>query len=117
MNMEREIYKLEIDQVSPTDWHQHLQGFADASLYQTWSYGAARWGENNLSRLVFKKGAEIFGLAQLRIVRPPVIGSGIAYLRWGPVFHQNRGEPEGGVFRQIIVALQKEYVVARGNAL
>src|ERR1039457_5385501 len=98
MKTSTETCAAEVDRVNQADWHRHLQGFADANIYQTWSYGATRWGENSLSHLVPKNGSEILGLAQLRIVRAPVIGSGIAYLRWGPLFHQSRGEPDAETF-------------------
>jgi lipid II:glycine glycyltransferase (peptidoglycan interpeptide bridge formation enzyme) len=115
--MEHKLHTVEIDRVTATDWDHLLQDFADASIYQTWSYGATRWGEGNLSHLVFKRGTDVLGLAQLRIARTPVVGSGVAYLRWGPLFRRHHTQPDGEVFRQFIGALQKEYVSERGLAL
>lgn len=113
----KKVSTVEIDRISQPDWHRHLAGFADANIYQSWSYGAACWGENNLSHLVLKNGSAIVGLGQLRIVRTPVIGSGVAYLRWGPLFQSQPGGPDAATLRQLLGALQQEYVTKRGLAL
>ena len=107
---------VEIDRVSQADWHKQLENFPDATIYQTWSYGAIRWGEQNLSHLALKNDSDIFGLAQLRIVRTPFIGSGVAYLRWGPLFRRSHDGDESLLCR-LIRSLQAEYVVKQGHGL
>src|SRR5436309_15783119 len=72
-----------IDQVSEREWNDLLSQFADASLYQSWAYGAVSWGEKNLSHLRLRSAGQVVGMAQFRIVRVPLLSSGIAYLRWG----------------------------------
>jgi hypothetical protein len=105
-------------EANQSEWHRHLEKFSDANIYQTWSYGAIRWGEQNLSHFVLKRDSEILGLAQLRIVRTPIIGSGIAYLRWGPLVQSNNsGEGNEKIFRLLIEALQEEYALKKGHAL
>jgi hypothetical protein len=90
-----------------------LDLFDDANLYQTWSYGAVRWGRKNLSHLVLRRCGEAVGMAQLRIVRPVIGRFGMAYLRWGPLC-ERRGEPlDSEVFRAMAVALEEEYVRRR----
>ena len=42
-----------------TEWSQMLDLFDDANIYQTWSYGAVRWGRKNLSHLVLKRNGEV----------------------------------------------------------
>lgn len=118
MNATLDHFALEIDRVNQADWDRLLEGFADASLYQTWGYGAVRWGGQNLGHLVLRNGPEIAGLAQLRIVRAPLIGAGVAYLRWGPLFQSRRGAGgEAELLRRLIRALQEAYVSGQGHAL
>ena len=117
MNTHPEHSEIEIDRVGQSDWHKHLEGFLDASIYQTWCYGAICWGGQHLSHLVLKNNSEVFGLAQLRIVRAPIIGSGVAYLRWGPLFHSRHAGNNEASFRKLIGALQREYVSKQGHAL
>ena len=94
-----------------------LDLFDDANLYQTWSYGAVRWGRKNLSHLVLKRNGEVLGMAQLRIVRPTRFNFGMAYLRWGPLCHRRGTELDAEAALRMARALQEEYVRKRGLLL
>src|SRR5579884_1218458 len=106
-------YKVEVDQTTPAEWSQLIALFDDANLYQTWSYGAVRWGAKCLSHLVLKREQEIVAAAQLRIIRPRFSLGGIAYLRWGPMF-QTRGKSiDLEAAGAMAAALHREYVRKR----
>ena len=105
--------KVEIDSISEQEWSILLEQFRDASLYQTWSYGAIRWGEHNLSHLILKQDEVVVAMAQLRIVKKPIIG-GIAYIRWGGIWQRKNKENDITIFREMIIALREEYVRKRG---
>jgi lipid II:glycine glycyltransferase (peptidoglycan interpeptide bridge formation enzyme) len=106
-------WQVEVDRVTAAEWWLMLDLFDDANLYQTWSYGAVRWREKNLSHLVLKRGGEVLGIAQLRIVRPTSLKFGMAYLRWGPLY-QRRGRPVDPEIPKILArALEEEYVGKR----
>jgi len=103
-------WQVEVDRATRAEWPQMLDLFDDANFYQTWPYGAVRWGEKNLSHLVLKRGGEVLGMAQLRIVRPTRLKFGLAYLRWGPLF-ERRGRPlDSEVAVNIARALEQEYI-------
>lgn len=107
------VWQVEVDRSTPTEWSQMLDLFDDANLYQTWSYGGVRWGEKNLSHMVLKRGGEVLGMAQLRIVRPTRFKFGMAYLRWGPLF-ERRGRPlDPEVAVSMARALKEEYIDKR----
>ncbi|HTZ95273.1 MAG TPA: peptidoglycan bridge formation glycyltransferase FemA/FemB family protein [Terriglobales bacterium] len=105
--------RVEVDQVTPAAWPRILDLFADANIYQTFSYGAIRWGAKNLSHLVLKRNDEVVGIAQLRIVQPTSLKFGMAYLRWGPICHRRGSELDAAVLRRMAEALHEEYVVRR----
>lgn len=107
------VWQVEVDRATPTEWSAMLYLFNDANLYQTWSYGAVRWGRN-LSHLVLKRDGEVVGMAQLRIVRPTRFNFGMAYLRWGPLCHRSGRELDAEVFLEMACALEEEYVHKRG---
>jgi len=111
------VWQVEVDRATPTDWSAMLDLFYDANLYQTWSYGAVRWGRKNLSHLVLKRNGEVLGMAQLRIVRPTRFNFGMAYLRWGPLCHRRGRELDAEALLCVARALQKEYVHKRGLLL
>ena len=112
MNMHE--YKVEVDGVSELGWSELIGRFADASIYQTWAYGAIRWGWRNLSHLVLKREGEVVGMAQLRIIRPANLRMGIAYLRWGPLCHTRGRSFDPGIVKAMAAALREEYVRKRG---
>ena len=107
------VYQVEVDRATPAEWSRLLDLFDDANLYQTWSYGAVRWGRKNLSHLVLRRNGEIVGMAQLRIIRPARLNFGVAYLRWGPLCQQRGQELDPEVVRYIARALQEQYVYKR----
>ena len=111
------VWQVEVDRATPAEWSAMLDLFDDANLYQTWSYGEIRWGRKNLSHLVLKRNREVFGMAQLRIIRPTKFKFGMAYLRWGPLCHRRGSELDAEATLRMAQALQEEYVRKRGLLL
>lgn len=106
-------WQVEVDCSNDTDWSRMLDLFDDASIYQTAAYGAVRWGENNLSRIVLRRDGEVVAIAQLRIVRPTPFKFGMAYLRWGPLW-ERRGLPfDPEVSVRMVGAIEDEYLGKR----
>jgi hypothetical protein len=104
-------WQVEVDRATPSEWSDMLDLFDDANIYQTWSYGAVRWGRKNLSHLVLKRNDEVVGIAQLRIVRPTRLKFGMAYLRWGPICERRGSDLDPEVVARLAEALYQEYVV------
>src|SRR5665213_1750409 len=111
--MVEQLYRADIDAVTAAEWSELLGRFEDANLYQTWSYGAVRWGEENLSHLVLRRNDEVVGMAQLRIICPFFVKRGVTYLRWGPLCQLRGQELELETTRQMALALHEEYVRKR----
>lgn len=107
------LYRADIDTVTAAEWSELLGRFEDANLYQTWSYGAVRWGRENLSHLILRRGDGVAGMAQLRIIRSGFLNCGIAYMRWGPLCLLRGQELELGTLRHMAEALRAEYVRKR----
>ncbi len=112
--MSEERYRTEIDKVSADEWSALVDNFQDANLYQTWAYGAVRWGVKNLSHLVLKSDSQVIAIAQIRIIRPRFVPGGIAYIRWGPLVHRKDSELNATILIQMAHVLHAEYVVRRG---
>ncbi|HEY3044202.1 MAG TPA: peptidoglycan bridge formation glycyltransferase FemA/FemB family protein [Vicinamibacterales bacterium] len=110
-------YTSEIDTVDQRSWHECLQDFDDANIYQTWSYGEVIGGARNMSHLVLRSGGRVVAVAQARIARLPLVNIGIAYVRWGPVWRYHGLGADVEVFRQALRALRNEFVCRRGLAL
>jgi lipid II:glycine glycyltransferase (peptidoglycan interpeptide bridge formation enzyme) len=98
-------------------WDRLLGQFEDASIYQTTSYGACHWSRDQLRWHALEIGGRAVAIAQLRVVRIPLLKQGIAYLRWGPLCRL-KGEPfDAEALKQLAGALKREYVERRGLML
>lgn len=106
-----------VDQCTRPEWNGMLASFPDASMYQSWDYGQIHWGRRQLSHLVLRQGDEVVAMAQVRIVRVPVLRTGIAYVRWGPLVRGRGGEWNPAIFGAALRALQLEYAIRRGLLL
>jgi len=111
--MQNSNWQVEVDRATSAEWSQMLDLFDDANIYQTAAYGAVRWGERNLSRLVLKRDDEVVGMAQLRIIRPTPLKFGMAYLRWGPIWERLARPLDSEVPIRLAVAIEEEYVKRR----
>ncbi len=108
---------VQVDGQTDESWAEILAQFADANIYQSWAYGAVRWGERNLSHFVLRKGEECVAAAQLRIARLPLLPFGVAYLRWGPICHRHGQELDPSVVVDMVSRLRAEYCERRGLTL
>jgi hypothetical protein len=102
-----------VDAVTEAEWNRLIDRFADANIYQTWAYGAASWGENQLSHLVLQRNGTPVAIAQVRILRLPVVRSGIAYVRWGPLCRLKGSQFDPAAWEAVTKALIDEYVERR----
>jgi lipid II:glycine glycyltransferase (peptidoglycan interpeptide bridge formation enzyme) len=114
--LHREI-RVRVDDLDELAWSALLGRFADASIYQSWAYGAVHWGAHQLSHIVIERDSVAVAAAQVRLVRVPVIGKGIAYVRWGPLCRARDEATDPEVFRHALRALKEEYVERRGLLL
>jgi hypothetical protein len=106
-----------VDCAAEPKWNALLDRFRDANVYQTWAYGAVHWGEDQLSHLVLEQAGEPVALAQLRLMKLPLVRAGVAYLRWGPVCIPHERGWDENVFAAVSRALVQEYVHHRGLLL
>ena len=110
-------YICHVDEVDEKSWGETLQQFDDANIYQTWPYAFVTAGKRNVSHVILRQNGEIIAIAQARITRLPLVGAGIAYVLWGPLWKRSGQAKSLEAFRQIIRALRNEFVHKRGLAL
>ncbi|MGA2673282.1 MAG: hypothetical protein ABSE99_08635 [Terracidiphilus sp.] len=110
-------YTSEIDGIDEQSWYQYLQLFEDASLYQTWAYGEVVEGRRNMAHFALKFNGEVVAIAQARIKQVPVLGLGIGYVRWGPLWRRAGTDVDLEIYRQALRGLRNEFVCKRGLSL
>jgi len=106
-------YTAEFDSVDRSEWYKIINQFSDANIYQTWDYDAVRCGEGNISHFILRFSDKIVSVGQARIVKTPLLGLGVAYIRWGPLWQLGNQNTDPFVFRMAIRALRNEYVCRR----
>jgi lipid II:glycine glycyltransferase (peptidoglycan interpeptide bridge formation enzyme) len=110
---EKNNYTVEIDQVTEVVWHDMISLFRDASIFQTWSYGKIRWGNENLSHLILKRDKKIVAAAQIRIFTLPLLQRGIAYISWGPMWRLWNENEDFEALSVLLEHLTQEYGLKR----
>jgi hypothetical protein len=110
-------YRAEVDRIDRAGWSESLKRYEDTTIYQTWSYGAVRWGESRLSHFLLRRGGRVVGLAQVTVVKAPLFRVGIGYVPWGPLWRKRGERTDIGEMRQLLRGLKEEYVTRRGLLL
>jgi lipid II:glycine glycyltransferase (peptidoglycan interpeptide bridge formation enzyme) len=108
-----QVFASSVDQATEVEWNRILALFQDANVYQTWAYGAVSWGRRQLSHLVLRTGNEIVAAAQLRVIRLPILGRGVAYAPWGPLWRRKEQPADAAVLEEMTRALVQEYAHKR----
>jgi hypothetical protein len=107
--------------VAPVDaasWERLVSGFEDATYDQTHVYGAYLWGEPQLSHLVLRRAdGGVVGAAQVVLLRPPLLGRGLAYVKFGPLWRRKDESADPRALAAMLDALKEEYAVHRGFLL
>ncbi|MCR4438330.1 MAG: GNAT family N-acetyltransferase [candidate division KSB1 bacterium] len=106
-----------VTRLSQREWDTLAGGLADLTVYQTWAYGAVRWGEKNLAHFLLHRSGQIVSAAQARLLSVPLLGLGVAYVRYGPLFRRNGVDERLDAFRQAVRGLRNEFVCERGLTL
>jgi len=110
-------YDVRVDDVDRETWHQLIADFDDAAFYQTWDWGAARFGAKNLSHLRLYRNSNLVGMVQVGILSVTRLPLGIAYVSSGPMWRRAGCADDLSNFHAILAALHEEYVVKRSYFL
>jgi lipid II:glycine glycyltransferase (peptidoglycan interpeptide bridge formation enzyme) len=106
-------FTVSVDQVSEREWNETLPLFADASVYQSWAFGAACWKEHELEHQIITINGEVTAAAQVRVIQLPLVARGIAYLRWGPLWRRDGSSANISALHSALAQLRAHYVTHR----
>jgi lipid II:glycine glycyltransferase (peptidoglycan interpeptide bridge formation enzyme) len=111
-------FSVEVDKIQRSEWETIIRQFQDSTIYQTWSYGKVRWGDENLSHLVLKdENKEVIAIAQAVIKKVPLLKAGIAYIPWGPLWKKVGKNNNYELFSNLLKSLKEQYAKKRGLLL
>ncbi|MCB0283317.1 MAG: GNAT family N-acetyltransferase [Calditrichae bacterium] len=106
-------FSYEVDKTNNEQWSKILELFSDANYYQTYPYGFHTWGKEKISQLVLKENNVVVAAAQAWVYTVPVLNAGFAHISWGPMWRLKNKPLNLTSLKNIIRALQKEYVIKR----
>jgi lipid II:glycine glycyltransferase (peptidoglycan interpeptide bridge formation enzyme) len=102
--------------LAPDDWHRMLERFRDANLFQTIAFGRSR-PRVTVEHFVLTRDADVVAVAQVQLVRVPLLGRSIAYVLWGPLCQRSADPADPEVLGEALRRLRWEYVERRGISL
>lgn len=113
---ERSNFSVKVDCLTNDDWDKIASEFSDLNAEQTAAYSSHHWKGRDSHLLLLKNGVSVAG-ARIALIRLPVIGKGLAFLRFGPFWRKGALAEDPAIYQAMIKALVDEYCVKRGNCL
>jgi hypothetical protein len=112
-----ESIEIRMDHQNTATWDTTLAQFRDATVYQSFGYGVARWGGNQVSTLAVFRGGKAISAAMVRQTRAVLGFGGIAHIGWGPAWRPREGCDDLDNLRLAIRALRREYAIRQRRFL
>ena len=100
---------VKLGSVSAYEWDKMSRDYADIIPEQLGSFNVGHWGEENLEFLTFRQDLALVGGAVMIVRKIPFTGSGIAILKWGPVFQKLGTKFDVALCEKIIWLIKEEY--------
>lgn len=95
------------------NWAQVIGAFADATYNQLHFFAGQVWGHANLSHIAVRQGDQIVAAAQVILQRVPLIGRGVAFVKFGPLWRRKGRSPDLGALVSALDAIKEEYAARR----
>jgi len=106
------------DLYSISEWNEIVSSFGDGNIYQLLAYAECHWPGREVVHFTLRDSGELIACAQIVIQRIPVLGKGIAYLRWGPLVRRSgRSMPDALAVEAAVAAIRAEFVERRSMLL
>lgn len=105
---------IELSEVCPSEWDALLGTFEDALHEQSSAFLKARWGAERCTFFKVVEGETTLGGAGVVLWKMPVIGSGLAIMKWGPVWRKPGETADPARLAAILTALREELCDRRG---
>lgn len=112
----RQIYSVEVDSLTDKAWDDIAGEFADINPEQTACYSGLHWKGRDSHLLLRRDGKPVAG-ARVALIKLPLIGRGLAFLRFGPFWRRQDSEADPEIYHAMVKALIEEYCTRRGHCL
>ena len=103
--------------VLPEHWDRLALEFLDIMHEQSECFNALRWAPEQLERIAFYKSEQLVAAAMILKMDFPVLGGGVAVVKWGPLWRHRDLPLEPRIFEETIERLKQIYAHERGYFL
>lgn len=109
-------YSIEVDWAADEAWDAIAAAFADVHPEKTAAYAGNHWKGRDSHLLLRRHGEPVAG-ARVALVGLPLVGRGLAFLRFGPFWRRSGEDADPETYRAMVAALIEEYCIVRGYCL
>lgn len=104
-------FRAEVVERPGTEWDSLAAGFGDMCMEQTIAFMGARWGKlHPLGVLLREEGvAEPVAMALVLLATLPVLGIGMAYVKFGPLWRRAGAAVDPQILYAMLEALKREF--------
>jgi hypothetical protein len=109
-------FRAEIVERLDAGWDERAASFADMCMEQSFAFAGSRWRKlHPTGLLLFEEGSrEPVAMTLALIAKLPVLGVGIAYVKFGPLWRRKGAPNDPAVLRAALEALKQEFGEKRG---
>lgn len=105
---------LEARVIDAKSWDAIALQFRDVIHEQTQCFNELRWAAKNLERVAFYREGKLVSAAIVLIIKFPFVGTGVAVVKWGPLWRKI-GQPDNSQdLLEAIAGLKQIYAQSRG---
>jgi hypothetical protein len=100
-------------------WDALAAGFSDFCMEQSFAFAGARWKRLRAAGLILREegAAEPAAVALALIATLPVLATGLAYVKFGPLWRRAGKPVDPAILRATLAALKEEFCARRGLVL
>jgi len=109
--------RIVLETLSAEDWHRILLRFSDARIEQTHTYAEVRAAQAHKRHLIIYERDAPVAAAQVVERQVPFIGKRVAFVKYGPVWRQQKSEPQPIRLETALSALHTRLVQNEGVML
>jgi len=103
----------QLEYVDGRAWDEIATQFDDVVHEQTHFFNTLRWGENKVENVIFRAGDKIVGGACVIIIPVPLSTTGLAIVKWGPLWRKHGHLQNLNSLKSMLHLLQKEFAQTR----
>ena len=103
-----------LEYVDGKAWDEIAVQFDDVVHEQTHFFNTLRWGDNKAENVIFRLGHKVIGGASVIIIPIPLSTTGLAIVKWGPLWRKRGHQPKLTYLESMLHLLRKEFAQTRG---